>query len=69
MENVWCCSATLNLLLDKYNVLKVRRLQKGAKVKEAHLVNAKRFKWDSQLLNSLLLQMGFISRLNGKQMF
>ena len=44
---VWLLFLIL-LLLDKYNVLCVRRLQKGAKVKEADLVNGKRFKWDSQ---------------------
>ena len=47
MENVWCCLATL-LLIDKYNILCVRRMQKGAKVKKADLVNGKRFNWDSQ---------------------
>ena len=36
------------LLIDKYNILCVRRMQKGAKVKKADLVNGKRFNWDSQ---------------------
>ena len=44
---VWILFLIL-LLIDKYNIFCVRRMQKGAKVKKADLVNGKRFNWDSQ---------------------